>query len=161
MRPSSEQASFRWTNGRPVQKPDRDFDAGLAQPLEPAPGDERVRVFDGRDDAPDARAYQRLGAGRRAARVRVRFERDVGGRAARSPAGLFERQRLGVLHALVGVEALADDAAPGVRDDAPDERAGAHEPAPPRSEVERAGHHARVESVSSLGFGVESQNCSR
>src|SRR5205085_5764023 len=105
-----------------------DLYAGLAQVREASTGNERVRVFVWCDDARDARAYQRLRAGRRAPRVCVRFERDVGGRAARAFARLFERERLCVIHALVDVEALADHLAARVYDDAADERAGAHPP---------------------------------
>ena len=56
---------------------DGDFHTSVAQLREALPGDERVRVFNRRDDAPDAGFNQRECAGRGASGVRgPPFERE-------------------------------------------------------------------------------------
>ena len=88
--------------------------------------------------------------------MRVRLKRDISRCAARKLARLFERQRLGVLDALVDVEALADDLAAFVHDDASDERARTHLPRRARGEFERTRHHALI-GVCKLEVGVRGQ----
>ncbi len=98
VRPSSEAATFSRSQGRPrsmretkpmlssrASSPPRaglDDDAGGGEPRRALPGDQRIRIAHGDDDAADAGGDQRVGAGRRAAVVRARLERDVDGRAA-------------------------------------------------------------------------------
>jgi hypothetical protein len=94
--------------------------------------------------------------------VRVRFERDVRGRAARTSARLFERERFGVLQIFIKVNTFADDLA-RARDDAADERTRADKPDAARREFERATHQPLINvrergRVWSLESGVWSQN---
>ena len=82
--------------------------AGVVQAAESLAGNWRIGIFHGGDHARHARLHQRVGAGRRAALMRARLQRDVERRAARLLAGLFERENLGVLGLRVGVEPAAD-----------------------------------------------------
>ncbi len=116
-----------------------------AQVLESFAGDFRVGVFDGRDDALDACVDERVRAGRRPSVMRVRLKRDVSGRARCPLASLFQRQRLCMLESLVEIKALADDLASVAYEDAADERARTDLPAPARSQLKRATHHALIQ----------------
>ena len=88
-----------------------------AQLLRPAPGD-RVGVGHGGHDAHDAGRDEGLAARAGPAGVVARLERHDGGPAAGPLAGGGQRPHLGVRPAGVRVEALADDLAGGVEDDA-------------------------------------------
>ena len=84
-------------------------DAGGLEPRNAATIHPRVGIGHRHDDARDPRRDQRVGARRRVALVRARFQRDVKGRAARRRAGLRQRQRLGMRAAAFGGPAAADD----------------------------------------------------
>jgi hypothetical protein len=74
----------------------------------------------------------------------VRFERDIRGRADGARAGLLERQRLGVLDALVQVKAFTDYSAVCICNHAADERTRADSALAARGQFESAHHHAPV-----------------
>ena len=95
---------------------DVDRDAPLPEPGDAATRDVGIGVDERDDDARDARVEQRLGAGRRAALVRARLERDVRGGAPGAGAGRRQRADLGVRAARWLGGALADDG-PVRRDD--------------------------------------------
>ena len=95
-------------------RPDFDLDARGAQPLEALPGDQRVGVGEGRDDAAHARRDQRVAARAGAAMVGAGLQRDPGSRAN---GGIAPRRRIAQRHDfgmraadLLGV-ALADHVA--------------------------------------------------
>src|SRR5881392_4149355 len=67
-----------------------DFDTALSQLLKAFAGYERIRIFDGRDDALDTCVDQRFGARRRFSVMRVRFERYICSSAASFFASLLE-----------------------------------------------------------------------
>ena len=69
----------------------------------------RVGVLHGGYYFFDARGDDGVGARRRAALMRARFQRHVECRAAGAVAGFFEREHFGVFYAGPGVEAAADD----------------------------------------------------
>ena len=58
-----------------------------------------------------------VGTGRSSGLIRVRFEIDVEGSAARFHASLFERENLGVLYAVIGMRAASQNIAVGVGND--------------------------------------------
>ena len=97
------------------------FNASRLQAGDALPGDERVRVAAGDDDAGDTGGNQRVGTGRGAALMRAGFEADVGGGAASLFACLPQGMYFGVRLARADVKALADDLA-AFDDDAADAR---------------------------------------
>ena len=155
--PSSVIADLKRTNGRPVRACLRNgwlssrarvasspsatstADALVAQDPEPAAGGLLGRVVGGDHDAREAGLEDRLRAGRRAAGVAARLQRDVQRRAAQvGAAGGRDRRALGVRLAQRGVEALAQHAAVA-HDHRADERVGAGPPATALGELDRAG----------------------
>src|SRR5205807_5537745 len=97
----------------------------------------RVRIFDWRDDAFDSCFDQRVGAWVCAPLMRVRFERNVSSSPARLVAGLFERERLSMLHFIKKIEAFADDLSIRIDYDCAHERAGTDLADAARGEIER------------------------
>ena len=93
------------------QRPFVHFDAAAAQLGEAAAADQRIGIAHGSDDALHAGRDDRVGAGTGASNVRAGFQVQIERGAARTLAGLFQRQHLGVLQAVVSVEAAADDLA--------------------------------------------------
>ena len=85
-----------------------DVNAGVAKLSESSSTNEWVGVFHRCDDAADAGCDDRIGAGRRATLMGMRFERDIHRRAPSFFAGLCESQNFGMLHARGGIESLAD-----------------------------------------------------
>jgi hypothetical protein len=74
-------------------------DAGRFELRDALPGDQRIRIEDGGDHAPDSGAHQRVGARWRPAEMTARFQRDVGGGAAdvvTAPLRVGHRLDLGV-----------------------------------------------------------------
>jgi hypothetical protein len=84
------------------------FHARRTQVCEASAGDEWIRVFDGSDDASNARAYQRFCARRRPPEMRVWLKRDVCGCPPRLLTRLFKRNRLGMAYLFVNVKTFAD-----------------------------------------------------
>ena len=66
------------------QQAGANFDARFAQMSKATTGNLRIWIFNGRDDAFDSRFDERIGARWCAAVMRVRFQRNVRGAAARS-----------------------------------------------------------------------------
>ena len=64
----------------------------------------------------NARLDQSIGAGRCSPLMRVRFQIDIKRPAARPGPGLFQRQDLGVLQALVGIGSCAGNIAARIGD---------------------------------------------
>ena len=119
---------------------------GGLQPLQAAAVDLGVGVADRAHDARDAGLDQRVGAGRLAAVVAARLERDVGRRAPRRLAAGGERVALGVRLAAALVPPLAQHAAVA-RDDAADDGIRARAAAAALGQVERAIEQLRVALV--------------
>ena len=99
--PSSVSAAFSVTSGRPVRMAwtkasfswaassailgrDLHRDAGVMQTAESLAGHQRIGIFHGRDHARDAGVHQGIGAGRGAALMGARLQRDVERRSART-----------------------------------------------------------------------------
>ena len=113
-----------------------DFDAGVAQFLDAAGGD-FVRIAHGDDDARDAGGDDGVDAGRRAAVVGARFERDDHRRAAGVDAA--QRFDLRVRFAGAVMPSLGDHVSVA-HDDAADHRIRADGVAAARGELEGAAH---------------------
>src|SRR5260370_22958664 len=79
-------------------------DAGIDQTAESLPGDKRIRIFHGRDDAGDSGIYQCVGAGRRTAMMRARLQRDIESGVTSAFARLIQRKNLGMLSVGVSVK---------------------------------------------------------
>ena len=116
-----------------------DSDAALAQARDAGAAHVGVGILDRDDDTRHAGIEQRVGAGRRAAVVRARFERDVGGRAQSALPRLTKRLDLGVGPARRLGRALADDLAVA-HEDAPDPGVRRRPAAGAGRERERPGH---------------------
>src|SRR5690242_6988809 len=125
-------------------KPGVDGDAGGAQFGVALPGYQGIGILDRRDDPRNARRDHGIGARRRLADMRTRFERDIQRGAAGSLAGAAERLHLG-MRAASGLRPAApdDDAVldhdradrrvrPGAAEAAPSERQGKLHEAPVR-----------------------------
>ena len=84
------------------------FDARCLQAGDALPGDERVGVAAGDDDAGDTGGNQRVGTGRGAALMRAGFEADVGGSATGGGARFAQGVRFGVRLTGADVKAFAD-----------------------------------------------------
>ena len=112
-RPSASSAIFSCTNGRSsvwrrmwpsvTQRASSAAQADIDRRRRPgatgeaAPGNDRIGIGDGADDAAQCRRRQHgIGTGRHAARVRARLERHVHGPAAGPVAGAPQRFLLGV-----------------------------------------------------------------
>lgn len=84
----------------------------------------------------------------------MRFERNIGSRAARFIAGLFERDGFRVLDLIVNVEAFADDLMRGIDDYCADEWTGTDLADAARRQLKRARHHLLVEFAEGLQGGL-------
>ena len=84
-------------------------------------------VLQGADDAADSGGDDGVGAGRRAAFETARFEADVKRAAAGPFARFLERENLGVLPAVIGVETASGGQARGVADESADHGVGARQ----------------------------------
>ena len=116
-----------------------DRDACVAQNLRALARDERVGVQTANEHAADPALDDGVRAGRRAAPVAARLERDVEVRARRVLRTVFQRVALRVQAAAVLVPALADHAA--VPDDhAADHRVGADAARAARGQRQRPAH---------------------
>ena len=123
--PSSVIAALSVTSGRLVRmrfaNPSLSFRASAARTpsttsmpalrnlLESLAADQRIRVAHGTDHLANPRSNHGIGARPGAPLVRAWLEVEIERGAPGGVARLFKRQHLGVLHAVVGVEALAED----------------------------------------------------
>jgi len=96
-----------------------DSDTGVEQSAQAFAGNPRIRIIGGCHDARDTSGDQRVGAGRRPAKVSAWLERHIGGRSARALTGFAQRENLGVWFARAPMPAFADDRF-GVRNHAAD-----------------------------------------
>src|SRR5262245_20896261 len=80
-----------------------DLDARVSQSLKALPGHDRVGIFYRTNDALYPGIDQRLGAGRRAAAVMMRLERNVGSAAFCAFAGVFKCDLLGMDDVVVDI----------------------------------------------------------
>src|SRR6267142_1301816 len=106
------------------QQPRRYFDACLTQVRKATAGNFWIRIFNRCDDAFDSGGYQRVGARRGAAVMRVRFQRNVNRRGGRSSSGLIKRNRLGVLDLIEDVEAFTGDLSVSIDDNCANQGTG-------------------------------------
>ncbi|ENN85865.1 hypothetical protein RHSP_17832 [Rhizobium freirei PRF 81] len=104
-----------------------DFNAGVAQHIDAAPGNALVGIGDADDDARDAVGDQSLGAGWCLAVMRAGFERYIGRRAPRRFTGFGKRLRLGMWTTADSRDATANDHAI-LDDQAADRRIGGGQP---------------------------------
>ena len=111
---------FIQTAGFGLQSSDFHVHTRAPQLLKTSPAYFGIGIVHGSNHAMNSGSDQSVGAWRRAALVRVGFEIDVEGAAAGFRAGLLEGEHLGVLHAIVGVDASAHDAALRVDDHSAD-----------------------------------------
>ncbi len=98
------------------------FDSGGAQAGETLAADQGVGIGHGSDHAANAGGDDGIGAGRRASLVGAGFEIDVERGATGFFSRLFDGEHFGVLDAVVGVEAGADDFSIGVNQQGTDIR---------------------------------------
>ena len=132
-------------------KPDIDCDAGGAQPGMALPCDFRIGILDRRHHARNAGRNDGVGAGRRFADMRTRFQRHIEGRAARGLAGARKRLRLGVRPSARLRPSTADNDAVLDHDSADGGIGpGAPLPAPPKRQ--RQLHEAPVSGFRHQGF---------
>src|SRR5438067_837453 len=87
----------------------------------------------------------------------MRFERDIGGRAARLLAGLFERNGFCVLDLIEEIKTFARDLLIRIDDDCSNQRTRADLSNATRGQFQRALHHLAIE-VSGLESGVWSHS---
>jgi hypothetical protein len=110
----------------------------------PLPGDQRVGIAHRRHDAGNPGGDQRRRAGRRAAMVAARFQRHVGGGAARPLAGGAQAWTSACGSPAFLVPALADDLAVA-HQHATDPRVGRGRPQAALGQLQGARHHAVVD----------------
>ena len=116
-----------------------DFDAGLLQLVQAAPRHLRIGILHRRDHPRHAGGHQRIGAGRRAAVVAARFERDIGSGAARLVAR--HAQRVHFRMRLAGAQMIAfTDNFAVAHDNAADVRIGRGGETPQPRQFEGARH---------------------
>ena len=108
---------------------------GVALALHPGIG-----ILQRRDDARDAGRHQGIGAGRRAAVMRARLERDIDRGALQGFAGVRDGVGLGVRPAAL-LGAAAGDHAAVAHDHAAHGRIGPGAPERPARQRERRAHH--------------------
>ncbi len=82
----------------------------------PFPDDQRIGILHASHHATNAGRDDGVGARPGAALMRARFEIDVENSAAGLFSGLLERENFGVLDAVKGMRALADDLARAIHD---------------------------------------------
>src|SRR5215468_8700135 len=83
-----------------------------------------IGIFDRHYHALDSSINQRVCARRSAALMGMRLERNEGGTAACSFAGLFQCHCFGVLHVIVKIEAFTRDLSACIDDDGAHQRSG-------------------------------------
>jgi len=139
------------TEGLSPAETDLDGDAGGAQLGMALAAHARIGILDRRDDPGDAGLDDGLGAGRRAAVVGTRLQRDIHRRAAGRLAGPIECHALGMrAPAGMGHAAPDDERARGrvSHDDGTDGGVGGGMTEVARAEGERRRHEARIEHLS-------------
>ena len=129
---------------RPRARPDSTSTPAARSAWPPPPPATGLGSAHGDHDPGDAGPDQRVGARAGAPGVVARLQGDHGGAAAGPLAGLGERHDLGVRAAGVRVEALADDVAGGVEQDAADDGVGAGGAEAAGGERDRAAHRRVV-----------------
>lgn len=135
------------------KKSGNDLDACIAQSLETFAGNVRVRIFDRAHYAHYTGIDQRVRARRRAALMVVRLERNVGSSAFRPVTSLFESDRLGMDHSVVGVRSFPNHVTITRNDNAANEWVGADESDATSREVDRPSGYGQVK----VGFCDSSQ----
>jgi len=114
--------------------------------VKPRPSNLREWIALRRDHAGDAGGDQRIGARRRAAVVRARFERDISRCATRLFAGRSQGEAFGMRFASALMETFANDAI-ALRDHATDHRIGFGGVGAERSQFDGARHHGAVDAA--------------
>ena len=120
------------------QSPNFHVNARRAHLLKASPTDFGIGIGHGSDHATNSGGDQSVGARGRAALVRVGLEIDVERASASLVAGPFEGDHFSVLHAIVGVNTRAHDAALRVDDHCANIRIGRRQSDALPREVERA-----------------------
>ncbi len=132
---------------------EHDLDAVVTQDSQAAAGGVRGGIVGGDDHAGDAGLADGVGAGRRAALMTARLQRDVqGGSRQRAFAGGADRLDLGVRASELAMEALADHPL-GVGQHGAHERVGADVAASLLGDLDRAGE------VAAIGIGWGGHRC--